>query len=134
MKELKEFANELPKEVVERIVKLWLEKKNFGKLKDYDGYGKSTGSCGETIEIFLKINGNKIEDAKFFTDGCVTSVVCGSITAELAKNKSIEEVLKIRSIDIIDELGGLPEEEIHCAIIAENALKEAISSIKSYTK
>ena len=134
MKEFKEFAEELPKEVVERIVKLWLERKNFGKPENYDAYGKSSGSCGETIEIFLKVNGDKIEDAKFFTKGCVTIVVCGSIVTELVKNKSLEEAMKIRSIDIIDEIGGLPEDELHCAIIAENALKEAIKSIKSYSK
>ena len=131
MKEFKEFAEELPREVVEKIVKLWLERKNFGKPSNYDAYGKSSGSCGESIEIFLKVNGDKIEDAKFFTNGCVTIVVCGSVVTELVKNKSLEEAMKIRSIDIIDEIGGLPEDELHCAIIAENALKEAI---KSYSK
>ncbi len=131
MKEFKEFAEELPREVVEKIVKLWLERKNFGKPSNYNAYGKSSGSCGESIEIFLKVNGNKIEDAKFFTKGCVTIVVCGSVVTELVKNKSLEEAMKIRSIDIVDEIGGLPEDELHCAIIAENALKEAI---KSYSK
>ncbi len=131
MKEFKEFAEELPREVVEKIVKLWLERKNFGKPSKYNAYGKSSGSCGESIEIFLKVNGDKIEDAKFFTKGCVTIVVCGSVVTELVKNKSLEEAMKIRSIDIVDEIGGLPEDELHCAIIAENALKEAI---KSYSK
>ncbi|RLG53834.1 MAG: hypothetical protein DRN95_09180, partial [Candidatus Hydrothermarchaeota archaeon] len=60
MKEFKEFAEELPREIVEKIVKLWLERKNFGKPSNYDAYGKSSGSCGESIEIFLKVNGDKI--------------------------------------------------------------------------
>ena len=129
--ELKEFADKLPKETIEKIVKIWLERKNFGKMDNFDAYGKCTGECGETIEIYLKINNGRIKKSSFYTEGCVAAVVCGSVLTQMIKGKGLKEAEKIRSIDIIDEIGGLPEEEIHCAVVAENALKEAI---RSYSK
>ena len=100
--------------------------RNLGDMKDASGFGKMTGPCGDTIEIWLKVKNGIVADATFLTDGCVTSVASGSMATELAKRRSIPEVLKISQQDILKALGGLPEESAHCALLAANTLKEAI--------
>ncbi|MFC2062689.1 iron-sulfur cluster assembly scaffold protein [Chloroflexota bacterium] len=65
-------------------------------------------------------------DATFMTDGCGTSIASGSMTADMAKGKDIRQALKIGQQDVLDALGGLPEESQHCALLAANTLKQAI--------
>ena len=100
--------------------------RNLGDMADANGFGKVTGPCGDTMEIWLKVKNGMVADATFLTDGCETSIASGSMTTELAKGRSIPEVLKINQQDVLKALGGLPEESVHCALLAANTLKEAI--------
>lgn len=100
--------------------------KNLGNMQDADGYAKVTGSCGDTMEVWLKVNNNTITHINFMTNGCGTSIASGSMMTELAKGKAIGEATKISQQDILNTLGGLPEESEHCALLASNALKAAI--------
>ena len=100
--------------------------RNLGDMPDADGFGKVTGPCGDMIEIWLKVKDGIVADATFLTDGCGTSVASGSMATQLAKGRSIPEVLKISQQDILKALGGLPEESVHCALLAANTLKEAV--------
>ena len=100
--------------------------RNLSDMEDPDGFGKVTGPCGDTMEIWLKIKNGTIAKATFWTDGCGTSIAAGSIATELASGKSVSKVLKITQQDVLNALGGLPEESVHYALLAANTLKEAI--------
>jgi MinD superfamily P-loop ATPase/NifU-like protein involved in Fe-S cluster formation len=99
-----------------------------GKLADYDGHACLTGRCGETIEIFLKFNGERVSNASFVTDGCGSITACGSCATEMAIGKSADELLEIGGEEIIRKLGGFPKEEAHCAFLAAETLQEALHS------
>ena len=100
--------------------------RNLGDMSDADGFGRVTGSCGDTMEIWLKVNSGTIADASFMTDGCGTSIASGSMVTELAKGRSVSEARRISQQDVLSALGGLPKESEHCALLAADTLKEAI--------
>jgi nitrogen fixation NifU-like protein len=78
------------------------------------------------MSIWLNINSGTIINAGFVTDGCGTTLASGSMVTEMAKGKPLAEAQKISQRDILDALGGLPEESEHCALLAANTLKAAI--------
>ncbi|MBN1569805.1 MAG: iron-sulfur cluster assembly scaffold protein [Acidobacteria bacterium] len=108
--------------------------RNVGEIQDADGFGKITGPCGDTMSIWIKIKDNTIIDAKFTTDGCGTSRASGSMATEIAKGKDLAEAQRISRQDILDGLGGLPEESEHCALLAANTLNESIKSFLTRQK
>jgi nitrogen fixation NifU-like protein len=114
----------------ERTLEEAYNPKNVGVLEDPDGYGRITGSCGDTIQIHLKIADAKIVDCKFITDGCGSSTASGSVVTEMAKGKRIEEALLIKDKDVLAVLGGLPEESLHCPVLAVDTLRAAIEDYK----
>ena len=113
------------------VVERFYNPKNLGPISDADGHARITGPCGDTVEIWLKIKSDKVDQAGFITDGCCSSIACGSMATELAIGKRTEEVLGISQDDILKALGGLPEESVHCALLASNTLQAAI---KNYQK
>jgi nitrogen fixation NifU-like protein len=99
-----------------------------GALSSPDGYARVTGPCGDTMEIFLKFKGDRIEEAAFETDGCGSSAVCGSFAAEMAFGKTPDELLDVTGDAILEKMGGAPEREQHCAFLAGETLQEALSN------
>lgn len=125
--ELEELVKaEMRKTYTEMVIDHVMKPRNLRSIEDADGFAKVTGSCGDTIKMWLKVKNNTITDATFLTDGCGTSVASGSIVTEMAKGKSILESQKITQQDVLDALGGLPEESTHCALLAADTLKAAI--------
>ncbi len=110
----------------ETIIDHFMHPRNLGEIKDADGYAKITGPCSDNIEIWIKVNAGTISQASFMTDGCGTSIASGSIVTVLATDKSLAEVRQISQQAVLAALGGLPEENQHCALLASNALKAAI--------
>ena len=100
--------------------------RNVGNLQNADGFASITGPCGDTMEIWLKLREDQIQEATFWTDGCGTTIAAGSMTTELAKGKTAGDALKVTQQEVLDALGGLPEESEHCALLATNTLKEAV--------
>ncbi|HUW47194.1 MAG TPA: iron-sulfur cluster assembly scaffold protein [Patescibacteria group bacterium] len=107
-----------------------LARANVGHLKESDGLAKITGPCGDTMEISLKISGGNITDARFWTDGCGSSIACGSVITELIKGKSISEAEKIEYTTVLEALNGLPDSDVHCSVLASKTLKAAIESCR----
>ncbi|MBN1103466.1 MAG: iron-sulfur cluster assembly scaffold protein [Deltaproteobacteria bacterium] len=99
-----------------------------GEIIDPDGYLRLTGKCGESVEIFLKFNGERVHEASFLTDGCGAVTVCGSFAAEMAMGKTPDEILEVTGESIIQRLGGFPKEEAHCAFLAAETLQDALHS------
>ena len=120
------IKQEMRKNYSEAAIEHGMNPKNLGELEDADGFARVTGLCGDTMDIWLKVKDDTISDVGFMTDGCGTSIASGSMVTELAKGKSIVEARKIAQRNVLDALGGLPEESEHCALLAANTLKEAI--------
>jgi len=110
----------------EKTIDHAMNPRNCGMLRDADGWARFTGPCGDTMEIWVKVEGENIEQANFWTDGCGTSIACGSMVTVLAMGRSIRQCLEIGQQDVLDALGGLPDESSHCALLATTTLKMAI--------
>ena len=126
--------DELEKEIMETMRKIYSETvidhamnpRNAGKIPNPDGFGSTTSACGETMEIRFKAKDGKITDAAFWTNGCSTTVACGSVASELIKGEDVAQALATSQNDILEALGGLPEGNQHCALLAANAVKAAV--------
>ena len=105
----------------------WLEPKYMGSMDNPDGYARVTGSCGDTMQIFLDFKNGKVNMASFQTDGCGSSAVCGSFAAELSLGKRPDEIREITGESILEKIGGLPEEDRHCAFLSSKTLQEALN-------
>jgi nitrogen fixation NifU-like protein len=111
----------------EKVIERWLHPIYMGEIESPQGSGKVTGPCGDTMHIFLRIENGRIADARFLTDGCATTIAAGCMACELAIGKKYNEALRIGKEVILEELGGLPEESIHCALLASNTLRKAVT-------
>jgi nitrogen fixation NifU-like protein len=128
LKELEQSIMEDMKRVYsEKTIDHFLNPRNLGRINAPDGLGKITDPHGNTMEIYLTIKDGKVMNASFWTDGCGAAIACGSMVTELAKGKSILEAQRITQQDILHALGGLPDDDAHCALLAANTLKEAIN-------
>jgi len=101
--------------------------KNIGKIKNADSSVSITGACGDTVEMYLILKDEKINDIKFMTDGCGAAVVCASYVAGAAKGKTIEEALRMKPEGVEHYFGGLPEESKHCAKLTVDTLRAALN-------
>ena len=106
----------------------WRNPRFNGPLDDADAAGGLKGGCGDTIHIFLKFKDNRVEKASYTTDGCASSALCGSFTAELAHGRSPEELLELEPADVLNKIGTFPEGEKHCATLAVKALQDAVNN------
>lgn len=105
--------------------------RNVGEIENADAVGESTSSsCGDSMKIWLNIRDGIIEDVKFKTFGCGAAIASSSMATEMIKGKTIDEALKLTSQKIADELGGLPEQKLHCSVLATEALKKAIEDYR----
>lgn len=131
---LDDFVREAEETLLEDAKKVYTEKtieeaynpKNVGEIKNADGAARITGPCGDTMQIHLRVNEDRIVDSKFLTDGCGATIACGSVITEMVRGRTIEEALKIDEKDILNILGELPEEHLHCPVLAINTLRAAI--------
>jgi nitrogen fixation NifU-like protein len=105
----------------------WRNPRHNGRMDAADSSARVTGDCGDSIEIFLKIENDRIRDAAYVTDGCGTSSICGSFAAELAIGKDLEAVADIDGDAVENAIGRLPDDDRHCADLAAAALQEALS-------
>ncbi len=110
----------------EEVLSRWQDPKFMGRMTDASCVGRITGTCGDTMEIYLRIEDDHIKEASFFTNGCGSSVACGSAVAELATGRDLEKAAQIGGDTVLMALGGLPEEESHCAFLAAETLMTAI--------
>ena len=122
----KRMIAEMENNYTETVIEHAINPRNAGNIPDADGYGSITGPCGDTMDIWLKVKDNKIGYASFWTDGCITTIACGSMATELIKGKPINDALKITNAEVTKELGGLPKVKRHCSVLAEQALQSAL--------
>jgi len=130
--ELQEMVLEDAREAfTETVIAHAMNPRNVGTFGDASGFAEVTGSCGDTMKVWVKTENDTISDIHFMTDGCGTAIASGSMMTELAKGKAIDEAVKIGRQEILNALGGLPEENEHCAKLAAETLKAAIGDYSS---
>jgi len=101
--------------------------RNVGTIEDADGVGMvGNPVCGDMMEMFIKVEGDRLADVKFRTFGCGAAVATSSITTEMVKGKTIGEAMEISNRSVAEALGGLPTQKLHCSNLAADALHEAI--------
>ena len=105
--------------------------RNYGAIENADGYTFMSGICGDTIGIFVNIEGGRVSQLGFVTNGCGPTIACASAITCMAEGKAVDEALKISGADLITYLGGLPKENTHCADLAANTLNGALEKVKS---
>ena len=111
----------------EKVMDHFSNPRNVGEIADADGVGQvGNPKCGDIMKMYLKIENNIIIDAKFKTFGCGSAIASSSMATELIKGMSVEKALELSNDKIVEELGGLPAVKIHCSVLAEHAIKNAI--------
>ncbi|MBN2402110.1 MAG: iron-sulfur cluster assembly scaffold protein [Spirochaetes bacterium] len=113
----------------DKVIDLFLRTKDFRKMDSPDAFARVRGQCGDTMEIYLKVNNGKIIDSSFQTDGCKPTIASGGMVAEMIKEKSIDKIENLTQQDVLNALGGLPKESEHCALLATDTLKEALNKL-----
>jgi nitrogen fixation NifU-like protein len=116
----------------QKVIEHFMNPRNVGEIPDADGVGiEGNPVCGDMMYLYIKVKDDRIEDIKFKTFGCAAAIAVSSILTEMVKGKTIEEALKIKKDDIVEELGGLPAQKVHCSVLGLDALKKAIEDYQS---
>lgn len=116
----------------EKVIEVFKNPKNVGEIENPDGIGTvGNATCGDIMQITLRIENDVITDAKFKTFGCTAAIATSSTATEMVKGMTIEQALKVTNKKVVEELGGLPSQKLHCSVLAEEAIKKAIEDYKS---
>ncbi|OQX28052.1 MAG: iron-sulfur cluster assembly scaffold protein [Desulfobacteraceae bacterium IS3] len=99
-----------------------------------DGYGKRTGECGDTVEIFLSVRDNSIRSVSFIVNGCMNTNACANTVADMAEGKSLDQAWEITPESVAAYLETLPPDHIHCAELAVGALYLALSDCRDKSR
>jgi len=111
----------------EKVMDHFTNPRNVGEIENASGVGTvGNAKCGDIMRIFLQIEDGIITDVKFKTFGCGAAIATSSMATEMVKGKSIEEAMKLTNKAVAEALDGLPPVKMHCSVLAEQALKEAL--------
>lgn len=111
----------------EKVMDHFTNPRNVGEIQNADGIGEvGNAKCGDIMKMYLKIEDEKIVDVKFKTFGCGSAIATSSIATEMIKGKSIHEALQLSNMAVVEALGGLPSQKVHCSVLAEQAVKAAL--------
>ncbi|WP_319467797.1 iron-sulfur cluster assembly scaffold protein [uncultured Pseudodesulfovibrio sp.] len=116
-----------PEGVSERFLHYMQNPLNIGKMPDPSGKARMTGQCGDSIGVHVSIENEVLEKIWVQPDGCAYTLVCAEAMSRLAQGLTVEKALELEPEDIAKEVGGLPEDHLHCARLALNSLGEAVA-------
>ena len=110
------------------VMEHFMNPHNVGEIEDPDGKGiYGSPVCGDMMMVTINVDENDvITDAKFKTYGCGSAIASSSMATDMIKGMTIDEALEVSNKKIVEELGGLPAIKIHCSVLAEHAIKNAI--------
>ncbi|HEY3314431.1 MAG TPA: Fe-S cluster assembly scaffold protein NifU [Bacillota bacterium] len=116
----------------EKVMEHFYNPRNVGEIKDPDGIGRvGNPTCGDIMQIAIKVKDDRIEDVKFQTFGCGAAIATSSMVTEMVKGKTLDAALDITNRAVAEALGGLPPNKLHCSNLAADALHEAIKDYKA---
>lgn len=112
----------------EKVMEHFSNPRNVGEMPDANGVGEvGNPKCGDIMRMYIKVENDTIVDVKFMTFGCGAAIATSSMATELVKGKSIEDALKLTNKAVMEALDGLPAVKVHCSVLAEQAIKAAVS-------
>jgi len=112
----------------EKVMDHFANPRNVGEIPDASGVGEvGNPKCGDIMRMYIKVDGDTISDVKFKTFGCGAAIATSSMATELIKGKKIEDALKLTNKAVMEALDGLPAVKVHCSVLAEQAIKAAVS-------
>ncbi len=112
----------------EKVMDHFANPRNVGEIEDADGIGEVGNSrCGDIMKMYIKVDGDTITDCKFKTFGCGAAIATSSMATEMVKGKSIDNALQLTNKAVMEALDGLPPVKVHCSVLAEEAIKAALS-------
>ena len=112
----------------EKVLDHFANPRNVGELENADGIGEvGNARCGDIMKMYIKVDNDTITDVKFKTFGCGAAIATSSMATELIKGKSINEALQLTNTAVMEALDGLPPVKVHCSVLAEEAIKSALS-------
>ncbi len=115
----------------EKVMDHFMDPRNMGDIKDADAVGTvGNPACGDVMRLYIKVEGDKITEAKFKTFGCGAAIATSSMATEMIKDKSLEEAEKITNEAVAEALDGLPPNKMHCSVLAQEAIEAAIKNYK----
>ena len=115
-----------------KVLDTFANPQNVGEIVNADGVGTvGNAKCGDIMQVSLKIENDIIVDAKFKTFGCAAAIASSSIATQMVIGKTIDEALAIKNSDVVEALEGLPPQKIHCSVLAEEAIAEAIKDYRA---
>ncbi len=115
----------------EKVMDHFANPRNVGEIENPDGVGEvGNPICGDIMKIFLKIENNRIVDAKFKTFGCGAAIASSSMATELIKGKTLEEAWTVSNKAVAEALEGLPPIKMHCSVLAEEGIHKAINDYR----
>ena len=116
----------------EKLIDHFMSPRNSGQLPDPDGHSEvGSTQCGDAMTLDIRVdNDDRIADIRFMTFGCAGAIAASSALTELARGKTLEEALEITNDQIIEFLGGMPEEKYHCSVMGHEALSAAVDDFR----
>jgi nitrogen fixation NifU-like protein len=115
----------------EKVMDHFMNPRNMGDIKDADAVGTvGNPACGDVMRLYIKVENDKIADAKFKTFGCGAAIATSSMATEMIKGKTVDESLKITNEAVAEALDGLPPNKMHCSVLAQEAIEAAINNYK----
>ncbi|MBI5848277.1 MAG: Fe-S cluster assembly scaffold protein NifU [Nitrospirae bacterium] len=119
----------------DKVMDHFTNPRNVGDMEDADGVGtEGNPTCGDAMKIYIKVQDDRIVDAKFKTFGCGAAIAVSSMVTAMVKGKTLDEALAISKEAVANELGGLPPQKMHCSNLGADALKKAIEDYRSKKK
>lgn len=104
--------------------------RNAGVLDNADAVGKAENSaCGDVLHLYLQIQDERVQQARFQTFGCAAAIAAGSRLTEMITGTHLDDVRALRRQDVVDALGGLPPMKVHCSVLAEDAIRAALDDL-----
>ena len=111
----------------EKVMDHFTHPRNVGVIENADGVGEvGNAKCGDIMKIYLKIENDIIVDAKFETFGCGSAIASSSMATEMIMGKPVSEALELTNKAVVEALDGLPAHKVHCSVLAEEAIKNAL--------
>ncbi|MFC1913885.1 Fe-S cluster assembly scaffold protein NifU [Chloroflexota bacterium] len=119
----------------EKVMDHFMNPRNVGEIENPDGIGEvGNPVCGDMMTFYIKVKDNRLEDVKFRTFGCGAAIAVSSMVSEMAKGKTLDEIMKITPQSVADELEGLPKNKFHCSNLGSQALQKAIEDYRNKQK
>jgi nitrogen fixation NifU-like protein len=114
-----------------KVMEHFMNPRNVGVIENPDGVGEvGNPVCGDIMKIYIRVEDNRITDAKFMTFGCGAAIASSSMATELVKGKTLEEAWDLSNAAVAEALEGLPPIKMHCSVLAEEGIHKAINDYR----